>query len=147
MPIAEHTDVEATFKSLPWKILTPAKAEQVARAIEVVFQTQAVAFHGGDAYYIMAAPSHDLEAPRADERMKMLLWLLERLNVTPGESHLMQELGFEGDNEEEVAEEIQDRFEHILNLAHRMDDLDSKIEALFERDDNLIPAAPQPALV
>lgn len=48
-----------------------------------MFQTQVVAFNGGDGWYLLAVPCESLEDDDAQDRLDVLFALLETLKVEP----------------------------------------------------------------
>ena len=136
MTAIEQADTpELSFIPLPWRIGSAAKAEQVVLAVKAAFETQAWAYFDGGFYYVLAAPTPRLECPEGQERLSILMDLLESLNVTPEGEYLLEPVigeNMDDDEQRTVTDGIQYRFEHVLNLADRLDDIDDKLDALLE---------------
>lgn len=129
----DKADIAATFIALPWRIASEDKARQVAQAVEAVFNTRAIAFHGGDGWYALAAKCEALATDEAAERLDILFSLMEQFDVTPSGDYYVEPLPLPHDDEDEELAAIRDiayRGEHTINLDRRFDDLSAKLDRI-----------------
>lgn len=126
--------IAANFVALPWRIASENKAGQVAQAVAVVFNTQALGFHGGDGWYVLAENGECLRTGDSAERLDILFSLLEQLDVAPAGDYLVEPLALPHDDAEQEESAIRDiayRGEYAVNLDRRMDELTFKLDRII----------------
>jgi hypothetical protein len=125
---AEKTNLAEMLAALPWRIASEAKARQVAQAVEVIFGIQAVAFFGGDYWQIVTVKSDRLESAQGRERLDLLFQMLEQLDVTPAGDYQVEPL--DADEEQDALESIAYRFDHVVSLDRRLDEVSAKLDRI-----------------
>lgn len=128
----DNADITATFTALPWRIASEGKAIQVARAVEAVFNVQAVAFNGGDGWYVLATSGAAFESDEGKERAGMLMELLGQFEVTPAEDYQVEPLPQMADEADEAGlpDDIVYRGEHAINLERQIASLSVKLDRI-----------------
>lgn len=129
---ADDINIAETFIALPWRIVSEAKARQIAQAVGAVFETQASAFFGGDSWFVLAQNCERLRDNDSAERLDVLFSLLEQFDIAFAGDYRVEPLPLPYDAEEErdALASIAYRFEHVVNLERQIAGLSAKLDAI-----------------
>ena len=129
----DNCNIIDNFSALPWRISSETKAEQVAKAVSIVFNSQAFAFHGGDGWFVLVENSDALKSEDGAERLDILFSLLEMFDVSLAGDYLIEPLPLPHDDDEQEEAAIRDivyRFEHTINLERRIEEVLAKLDGI-----------------